>query len=177
MGRESQCQRVWHPGPLSLGGAGSQRKPLTQEQRDRVRTLERPAGCSGVSGLDLGRAAGQEVGTTVQTQGDGSHDVSLGARHLQGGSRRLSVPPGAPLPLGAALEFCSGEVPSIILLGSVVPLMLGQAGPIRLVPPGLGALGGGGWCFLISTAPALRRPAPAQSPCSPVPGGLGPQAF
>ena len=75
---------------------------------------------------------------------DGSHDVSLGARHLQGGSRRLSVPPGAPLPLGAALVFCSGELPSIILLGSVVPLMLGQAGPIGLAPPGLGALGGGG---------------------------------
>lgn len=47
----------------------------------------------------------------------GSCDVSLGARHLQGRSRRLSVAPGALLPLGAALGGFALRNSLTLLLG------------------------------------------------------------
>lgn len=81
-------------------------------------------------------------------------------------------PPGALLPLGAALGFCSGELPSTLLLGSVVP----DARPDGAHPgsPWTWSLGRRGLVFLDLNGICPEEASPAQSPCSLVPGGWGP---
>lgn len=61
------------------------------------------------------------------------------------------------------MGFALGNSPPPSCLGAWF-LMLGQTGPIGWVLPGLGALGDGGWCFSVSTASALKRPALLKAP-------------
>lgn len=176
-GGESQCQRVWHPGPLPLGATGSQRKPVTQEQRGRVCTLERPTGCSGVSRLDLGRAASQEVDATVQTQGDGNCDVSLGARHLQGRSRHLSVAPGSPA--------SSGGSSWVLLWGTPLHHLAWKCGSPDARPGGADRIGSswtwilGRWglVFLDLNSTCPEEASPRSKPLLPSPWRAGAPGF
>ena len=116
--------------------------------------LERPTGGSAVSQLDLGSRLG--AGQPVRRLMPWSRcKVTVAVTFpwlptICRTGRDTSVrPSGAPLLLVAALWFCFGELPSIILLRNVVPDTLpssGQAGPIRWVLPGFLTLGSGSWC-------------------------------
>lgn len=131
-----------------------------------------------------GRATSQEADAVVQMQGDSGCDTSLDSHYLQERSRHLSATVRGPPPLVAALWFSFGELPSVILLRSVVPDTLpssGQAGPIRWVLPGFLTLGSGSWCCpspsnaSSTTSPSAelltpyrqRKPLPPWSPKAP----------
>lgn len=82
-------------------------------------------------------------------------------------------PVGAPLPLGASLGFCPGELPSALLLGSVVPDAQ-PGGAHRMGSPWTWSLGRQGLVSLDLNSTCPEEARPTQSPCSPIPEGWCP---